>query len=208
MKADDLVRLRIERWPRDYHPGAFRSREPEIAKYLHDRDAHRDERVSIARTYIVLDEDRCVAYFTLVADAIRLDDSEAQAAEIKYLQAPAIKIARIGVCEDYKAEYLSKQAEKCCLGPLLVSLIIGSAKVYGEKVGIRYVTLDALPRKGLVEAYGRMGFVISSGEQAERIKERPDTEGKEISMRFDLHVRHEDAPAEDGNLLNSAARVH
>ncbi len=69
---------------------------------------------------MLTDDGQLVAYFTVLADRIHLETKE-RPKELRYPNAPAIKLGRMGV---------------------------------------RYVTLDALPRPGLVTWYERYGFEV------------------------------------------------
>jgi GNAT superfamily N-acetyltransferase len=174
--ADLSQRLQVSRAPEaESKLRAFRcSREAEIQAYLHE-DALSDERAGFARTYVVLEDGEIVAYFTLLADSIRLQVDE-RPEGVRYLSAPAIKIARLGVHDDSRGRRI---------GEWVVLLVIGLGRELARDVGIRYITLDALPRPRLLEFYAGLGFVPNFAEQSHRVDATGET-SIDQSMRFDL----------------------
>jgi GNAT superfamily N-acetyltransferase len=129
---------------------------------------------------VVLHENECVGYFTLLTDAIRLDFTEAGAAGSRYNTVPAIKLARLGVCKRY---------ERRGIGRWIFDLVVGLGRSASVDIAVRYVSVDALPDEDLVRRYAGWGFVRNDGEEGARVAEIPVSEGEEprvISMRFDL----------------------
>ncbi len=153
----------IEPMPPGFRLGGFRCEpdgiEDEIGEYLADGDAARDQEVGYSRTYLVRDDAfEVIAYFTLLADAIRLDDGEADSTWA-YRSAPCIKVARLGVRIDRRRRGI---------GERLLQLIRVHAFEIGERIGVRYLTLDAIgPRVGW---YQKQGFVFT------QLADQPSTE--------------------------------
>jgi GNAT superfamily N-acetyltransferase len=145
----------------------------EIGAYLAAGDAARDQSVGYSRTYLVKEnETDVIAYFTLLADAIRLEDGEGDS-KWAYKSAPAIKIARLGVRHDRRRRGIGGQ---------MLALIKVYAFEIGERIGVRYLTLDAVGP--MIDWYKNQDFEFTD------IAEQPSTEADVIngdrSMRFDL----------------------
>jgi GNAT superfamily N-acetyltransferase len=163
--------------PPGFRLGGFRCEPPdkddEIGAYLADGTAAHDQEVGFSRTYLVRDvEGSVVGYYTLLADAIRLEDGEVDSAW-EYRSAPCIKVARLGVRHDRRGRGI---------GPVLLDLITVHALELGQQIGVRYITLDAVGDK--VDWYRKRGFEFT------RIADQPSTEADKAngdrSMRFDL----------------------
>jgi GNAT superfamily N-acetyltransferase len=165
------------------------SKEGEIEAYARE-NALSDEATLMARTYVVLDGTTCVAYFTLLADAIRLDLPELPDG-VRYLTAPAVKLARLGV---------SDSAQGRRIGEWILNVVVGLARTLSRDIGIRYVTLDALDRERLVRWYEARGFVRNNGEHEHRLTTTAEREIPldVVSMRFDII----EGPIEGGTVLS------
>jgi len=177
----------IREMPQGYDPGAFCcDDEPEIHDFLRE-DASADQDSWLSRTYVVEHGTECAGYFTVLADAVRLDLREAKEAGSIYAAAPAIKLARLGVCKRYRGNDL---------GSLALEYVAGLARSLSASIGVRYVTIDALNREKLIRWYLSKEFVANDGEEAHRSKKlgwfsrlkakflRP-TDGV-LSMRYDI----------------------
>lgn len=129
-----------------------------------------------------------MAYFSVLADAIRLDPSE-RPDGVRYATAPALKIGRIGVATPYQEQGV---------GRFILDLIVGFARRNAQRMGLRYVTLDALPRPQLVGWYERYGFERNSGDADEqrwwrwwKRRTPKDRELPHVSMRYDILLQSE-----------------
>lgn len=171
--------------PPGYAPGGFDCGENELTEYLTDGSAHRDQRASYSKTYLILDQrdQTLIGYFSVLADAIKLQRKE-KPDGITYSMAPAIKLGRMGIDKRFRGHGL---------GQGILLFVIGLARRLSREVGVRYVTLDALPRDGLVTWYEKRGFVRNEGERATRkiVREAqqrvsPDVALPHVSMRFDV----------------------
>jgi hypothetical protein len=113
-----------------------------------------------------------VAYFSLQADAIKLEPSENDA-RVPYESAPAVKLTRIGVRID--------QARNG-IGSEVLDLVVATALGISRSIGVRYLTLDSVADK--VSWYEKREFVRNL------IVSQPTTEAVEKlgerSMRRDL----------------------
>ena len=117
---------------------------------VHDAPFYRSELLAVS--YIVEDDNRTSAYFSLANDRIGIEDFESNAAfnrfrRKRFINAkrirhyPAVKICRLGVCVDRQGTGL---------GPRLINMI----KLYfleDNKSGCRYITVDA--HRGAVRFY-------------------------------------------------------
>lgn len=168
--------LEIVTLPPGFNPGGFHCQEPEMCSYLLEGDAERDHKAGVTRTYLVrlrTDTDDLVAYFTLLADSIKLEIHE-RPAGLPYVTAPAIKLGRIAVDERHSRRGV---------GDIVFDYVVGLGRRLGDSIGLRYVTLDALPRDGLVARYERYGFVRNV---TPALAEDGSGNAEEVSMRFDL----------------------
>lgn len=87
--------------------------------------------------------------------------------------APALKLGRLGVDHRFSGRDV---------GVYILSYIVGMGRSLRAQVGLRYITLDALPRPNLIKYYSEFGFVRNItpaiGEDG--------GDAEEVSMRFDL----------------------
>ncbi len=95
----------------------------------------------------------------------------------------------MGVHRDYRSQGL---------GTWILDFVVGLARELSEQVGVRYVTLDALPRERLVQWYADYGFVRNHGEEFLQKTVRwlyrkvsRDKELPHVSMRFDILLQSE-----------------
>lgn len=146
-----------------------------MCAYLLEGDATRDHAAGVTRTYIVFlaGTQTVVAYFTLLADSIKLEAHE-RPPGLPYVTAPAIKLGRFATDEQFSGRRA---------GHVVLDYVVGLGRSLSTSIGLRYVTLDALPRPPLIAYYEAYGFVRNltpaSPEDGVGIAE-------EVSMRFDL----------------------
>ena len=197
-----LERLTILLMPPAFKAGGFDCGEPEVDEYICDGDAATDEAAAVTRTYLVVDGDRLVGsgdnlvgYVSVMCDAIRLTKEERPT---PYGGAPALKIGRMGVRKEYRGQQV---------GPWILDRIVGLARNLAKQAGLRYVTLDALPKATLVQWYGRNGFkknlaeehfrrvIKRSGSRQLKKKKVEEIELTNVSMRLDILLQQEAAQA-------------
>jgi GNAT superfamily N-acetyltransferase len=95
---------------------------------------------------------------------------------LRYKNIAALKIAQLGVHHGFQGRGL---------GALAVGDVIGLALELSQRVGCRYVTLDAQP--DLVEWYRELGFEVNKLMQKQRIATTTrNPEEIPVSMRLDL----------------------
>lgn len=183
-----MERISVTSMPPGFAPGGFDCGEPDLTDYLCDGTASMDELAGFSRTYLVQAEDELVGYFTVLADSIRLRTKE-RPEGVGYSTAPALKLGRMGVHLSFRGKDV---------GVWILDYVVGLARSLSERIGIRYVTLDALRKPKLVSWYKAYGFVENAGE-ADRKKAvlkffKRLKEGEElshVSMRFDVLLEHE-----------------
>ncbi len=183
-----LDRLTVTPRPPGHEPGGFDCGEPDLNEYLSDGTAENDEAASVARTYLIHDGDTLVGYFSVLSDAIRLSGKE-RPGGTNYSSAPALKLGRMGVHKDYRGQHV---------GRWILDYVVGLARSLSKQLGIRYITLDALPRERLVQWYEGYGFVRNPGEEKGRkiirefFRRIPiETDLPNVSMRFDILLEEE-----------------
>ena len=113
-----------------------------------------------------------VAYFTVLADSIKLDEQE-RPRDVRYITAPAIKLGRIAVDARFGGRGV---------GDFVLNYVVGLGRSLAHQIGLRYVTLDALDRPTLISRYERFGFIRNVSPSVSEDGEP----SKEVSMRFDL----------------------
>lgn len=175
--ADPAASLRIEPMPPGFALGGFRcepdGQEDEIGDYLATGTASADQERGFSRSYVVRDDqNEVIAYCTLLADAIILERGESDV-DWPYESAPCLKIARLGVRCDQRGNGL---------GGKLMAWVIAQAVELGERIGIRYITLDAVASQ--IPWYQRFGFEFTT------VLRQPSTEADKAagdrSMKLDL----------------------
>lgn len=149
--------------------------------------------MGFARCYLVtLPDGRLVGYFAVLADSIRLRTKE-RPKGVRYSTAPALKLGRMGVDRAFRGRHV---------GTWILDYVVGLARALAaERVGVRYVTLDALGRASLVAWYQRYGFVANEGEADRQVallkflkRLRPGEPLELTSMRFDILLQEEVSP--------------
>lgn len=178
-----LDSLTVQPLPPGFKPGGFDCGEQELTDYLCDGTAQEDEKAGVARTYLVMSEGEFVAYFSVLADAIRLETKE-RPPGCRYSSAPALKLGRMGRKVEVKGSGI---------GPWILDYVVGMARDMSKTVGVRYVTLDALKRDRLVAMYEGYGFEKNKGHAkglAKLLNKNRD-ELEHVSMRFDILLQPE-----------------
>jgi GNAT superfamily N-acetyltransferase len=192
--ADNLTILPI---PPDFQPGGFSCGEAEVDAYLTE-SALRDELAGVTRTSLVRDGDALVAFVSVLFDSIELDPGERP---VPHPTAPALKLGAMGVRTDYE----KRDFQGRTLGVWLLDWVVGLAWTLGAQAGLRYVTLDSLPKEKLVNWYSAYGFKKNIGEtqsrqilkharaKSRRVRDKKVEEMvlPTVSMRYDIRLRPE-----------------
>ncbi len=135
----DSAKLEIELWNPDHINSGrgFRCDRAEFVEYW-NADIARDVKEHVGKAWIIRENDRLLGYITLCADAIprrRKDANDLLKSEgIPYGTLPAVKIGR-----------LARDMEAKGVGSMLVEWALEYiARIIAPKVGVRFVTVDAL----------------------------------------------------------------
>jgi ribosomal protein S18 acetylase RimI-like enzyme len=169
----DVVVRRMDGPP---EPG-FDCGRTEQTTFLYER-AHADQLAKLSVTYLYYVKGILAAYATICMDALPLGPRERDRT-VRYREASACKLAQLGVALPFQGMGLGRH---------VVSDVIGLAQDETERVGCRFVTLDAQP--DLVGWYEAMGFRRNRLRQEQRIRDAL-AHGRApssipVSMRFDL----------------------
>jgi predicted N-acetyltransferase YhbS len=166
-----LAKQRLEGTP----PQGFDCRREAQNSFLYEW-AWPDQRQRLTTTYVYRAAGMLVGYMAVCMDAVVLGTREKPAA-LRYKNLAALKLAQLGVDHTLSGRGL---------GTLIIFDVVNLALELSQRVGCRYVTLDAQP--DLVEWYQRLGFKINRVIQKQRIEAAGTRNPDEIpvSMRFDL----------------------
>lgn len=106
----------------------------------------------LAVTYILLYNQNLIGFFCVSNDAIPLggkDKRLLQKLGKGQKTYPALKIGRLGI---------QKERQRKGFGTLIVNYVIGMALTLSEKIGCRYIAVDAYDHHIPIEFYKRNGF--------------------------------------------------
>ena len=199
--AQLVEHLTILPLPPGFQPGGFSCGQADVDDYI-VLYALSDEVAGVTRSYLVRDGDEVVAYVSVLCDAIRMEKEERPT---DHPGAPALKIGLMGVRSDFRNG--QRKFQERSLGVWLLDWVVGLARSMAAQVGLRYVTLDALPQAKLVAWYERYGFIKNVGEDKARRtikkagsdryknKKLEELDMPHISMRLDILLKPE--PTQD-----------
>ena len=144
----------------------FESTHPKLNEFYY-KYALTNQQKKLSQTIVVLHGNNIVGYFSLLTDALPLSRSKARKhfhfPFPIYPYYPAIKIGRLAVHKDYcKRE----------IGTFMVMHVILIAISINNKVGCRFVTVDAL--KESVGFYEKEGFIITKNKDIDPIRKEPE----------------------------------
>ena len=150
---------------------SFSCGEPDLDDFLRS-DALRLQSQRVVHTFLAFFEARLVGYMSMLADAVVLETKERKRLSLSahdHPTVPALKIARLGVAESFRADHSG-------VGAALVHIAQALALDVAQRIGCRLLTVDAYPES--VAFYARLGFV-SNRAKAYQGREHP-------SMRLDI----------------------
>ena len=120
------------------------------------------------------------AFATYLMDGLSLDFRE-RGIRIRYETVGALKLGQLGVDRTFQG---------CGLGKVIISDALGFAQDLGDRVGCRYVSVDARP--GLDAWYERYGFRRNRLMQKRRLQfaleKNRDPDRLATSMRIDIRA--------------------
>src|SRR5207247_4631089 len=108
----------------------------DVDDYICDGSASDDQAKGLTRTYLIMDGADLVGYVSVMCDAIRLSKDERLSPQ--HPHAPALKVGRMGV---------RKGSQGQDIGSWILDRVVGLARSLAMQPGLRYVTLDSLPRQ-------------------------------------------------------------
>jgi hypothetical protein len=169
--------FRIERLSAESKTESFFCSIEEYTQFLTKKAFEYQER-HISNTYLLIDRDttNIVAYLSLIADSIRLTDSEKKKCgmdSISFYQYSAMKIAKLAVNQEYKKKYLH-------IGTFMIKIALSIAvECDRDHISCRFMTCDADIENNptVKEFYTKNGFEFN---------EKPNKRKKTVSMRRDL----------------------
>lgn len=171
--VEDVVFRRLEGPPDD----GFDCGRAEQTMFLYEC-ALADQEAQLSVTHLYYVQGILGAYATVCMDALPLGRREREPA-MRFQEIGALKLAQLGV---------SLRFQGMGLGRFVVGDVISRARSESERVGCRYVTLDAQP--DLVGWYERLGFQRNRLRQDRRLQDARanarDPASIPVSMRYDL----------------------
>lgn len=159
-------------------PPDFRCTRDDQNAFLHDR-AWPEQQLGLSVTYLAHWFGIVVAFMTVCMDAIPLQTREKPSKNLMLVRFPAIKIAQLATRDSWEGRGIGKH---------LVALGAGIGLELRQRLGCRYLTVDARPN--LVDWYAGQEFKINKlarREQEQRAAARGlSVEELPVSMRLDL----------------------
>lgn len=145
------------------------------------RDAKKSAAANLTQTYVakVEGDRKVVGYVSIMCAEIQLEKSYSITDKVgadKYDYQPAVRIARLAVCKEYKRKGAGKSLVEMALGLILVAI--------APSVGCRFVILDAKSKS--IPFYKKRGF---------RLLNTPENLQKETPLMF-LDLKNLDSEAE------------
>jgi hypothetical protein len=142
--------LEIVRLENHHNISSFDCENRDLNEFLTNKSHFQmDHKMNV--TYICKHDFKVVAYFTWCNDSIRIKKLQKQHRDalknkgIDYEYLPALKLCRLAVDTDYQGNRI---------GPDLVELVIKNALRLSQKIGLRYITVDAyFQNKWLYDKY-------------------------------------------------------
>ena len=100
---------------------------------------------SLSKIYLCLYEKKVVAFFSLSADSIKINEK----LEIAYRTYPAIKIGRLAVHKDFQRMHI---------GSILIEWVVGFCLELRKDIGVRFISVDAYNRERIISFYNENFF--------------------------------------------------
>jgi GNAT superfamily N-acetyltransferase len=134
---EDLIIVKLSS---NHDLAGFRCSDDDLDEFIQfDAITQRDDRLN--QTYICKYQEEIIAFFTVSADAIKINRKDKKRIGVNYPAFPAIKIGRLAVHEDYKGRNV---------GSTLIMYVIGLALKLGDEVGVRFISVDAYRGKKIL----------------------------------------------------------
>jgi len=176
----DFSAASIRQWTSDLECSdkGFRCSKGEFVTFWRKGRIKRDVRLHIGHCWVITHDDILVAYITLLADRLTVEEAILEGDEVPYLTFPAVKIGLLAV---------DNRAQGCGIGKKLVDWALEYvATNVAPLIGVRYVTVDALYDKDEDPPYDMSGFYHKMGFQYAQPDEPLPPEEPYSRMFFDL----------------------
>ncbi|WP_109694442.1 GNAT family N-acetyltransferase [Chitinophaga deserti] len=164
----DLTGFTLRKVNPEYSLKPFDCGDQDLNEFLTQKAIHYRKEL-LAVTYILENEDRTIAFFSIFNDSVRVQEKDfaSKSAFKKFLRQlltypkrhleyiPAIKIGRLGVCS---------QTQKSGIGKTIIDFIIAIALKLNDECACKFVTVDAYAQS--LGFYERRGFKYFSENDA------------------------------------------
>ncbi len=155
--------LIIEKLSSEHDLSGFRCKDDDLNEFI-NIDALHQRKERLNQTYICKYQGKVIAFFTVSADSIKINNTDKGRIGVNYNAFPAIKIGRLAVHQDYMHRKV---------GSILIMYTVGMALEIGNEVGIRFISVDAY--RGIEEFYKKNFFI-----------ELAECEDRHVAMYTDL----------------------
>jgi predicted GNAT family N-acyltransferase len=168
----DFSKIKVEKLSEIFDLRKFDCGDKDINDFLWN-DALKYQRANIATTLLFIYENSILGFCSLAADSVKLEKGK-EDVKIRggighvHDEYPALKLARFG--RDIKFR-------KMGIGNFVLNYVVGLAVKLNESAAIRFITLDAYPKR--VDYYTERGFVKNLHADYQK-------DGRPVSMRLDL----------------------
>lgn len=180
----DFSDLNIEKLEVHHNIDDFDCGVKDLNEFLIEESYHQMER-KYNVSYVCKYKSNLVAYFTWCNDSIKVKNLEDEHKEelikknLDYKYLPAIKLCRLAVDNEFKGNRI---------GPNLVELTIKNARNLSNRIGLRFITVDAYFQKKWV--YEKYKFKIFRKEMWKIPKyTRNGRDDQTITMYKDIHKK-------------------
>lgn len=168
-------------------PGPFAelsNRVEEMREYFCASEAKRDHDYWMVRTLAFEHDGKLLGCASVQADSIRLDP-KSRDETLPYLAVPAIKLARFARNDAIKACRVEIDDRLLSVGEFMMFYVKGYCRVLANSLGVRFMTLDALPEQKLISWYKQQRFVETG---VQMLEDDGVTPAQEVNMLFDLRT--------------------
>ncbi len=168
MEPTNFTELDLVKLSAGFDLTAFDCGDSDLNAFLKD-DALIYQNGALTTTYLCLYKNQIVGYFSLSADAIRLEVMEKDLMpepKRRLGEYPAVKIGRLAVHKNFTGRGIGTFLIKTAIGKIAGSII--------KEIGVRFITVDAYEK--VIGFYAKLGFVQNLAKNRKNGR----------SMRFDL----------------------
>lgn len=145
----EAEQIKVEKLSGEHDLQAFNCGDSDLDSFLR-KDALTYQKELVSNTYLCIYDGRMIAYFSLSADSVRLDEVDREkfkARGIGVMDFPAVKVGRLAV---------NKRYQRRGIGKFVMNLATGKAALLSKSIGCRLLTVDAHPQA--TKFYEKLGF--------------------------------------------------